>query len=424
MLHSIKNLYLLLLTIIVVLTFITCGEKKDLPPKEQKEIKNDPILESNEFEKFNLVKNRQEKIEIGQKLIKKYPIKSEAILGEMLKLYLFEEKYEDAIKTADIILKSKRLEYSWVKYMAQYFINKEIHLEEALKYAQKAAELFKRQPKTYEKLHSSEWKYIIPQIYSEYLFTVAECFNSLNRISKSELTLMEVLRHDPYSGKALQLLGEIKESKKNYNEALILQSQAAFLNKQNHIKKVQEKLAYLFYKSNNTEITFDDFMETKLKEYNEILKQKYIKQILEWKIDDFELEDINIKAVKLSDYNGKIIILIFWTTWCGSCKQEMPFLNKIYKEFNKNNIKIIGINCDQEKPNLDEDIKNYIKKYSIKFTNLVDGLAVYKKYFVTGFPTTFIIDKSGFIRFKHKGYNIDLNEIIKLQIKYVQEEFK
>ena len=116
---------------------------------------------------------------------------------------------------------------------------------------------------------------------------------------------------------------------------------------------------------------------------------------------DFTLYDQNGKEHKLSDYKGKTVFLNFWAIWCPPCKAEMPYIEQLYKEYNKNNkdVVILGV----ASPNLDregskEDIIEFLQQEKYTFPVVMDnnGELAYQ-YGISAYPTTFIIDKEGYI---------------------------
>ncbi|SCI84060.1 Thiol-disulfide oxidoreductase resA [uncultured Clostridium sp.] len=116
---------------------------------------------------------------------------------------------------------------------------------------------------------------------------------------------------------------------------------------------------------------------------------------------DFTLYDQNGKEHKLSDYKGKTVFLNFWATWCPPCKEEIPYIEQLYKEYNKNNkdVVILGV----ASPNLDregskEDIIEFLQQEKYTFPVVMDnnGELAYQ-YGISAYPTTFIIDKEGYI---------------------------
>ena len=116
---------------------------------------------------------------------------------------------------------------------------------------------------------------------------------------------------------------------------------------------------------------------------------------------DFTLYDQYGKEHKLSNYKGKTIFLNFWATWCPPCREEMPYIDELYKEYNKNNddVVILGV----ASPNLGrEGEQEYIEKFledeGYTFTVVFDdgGSLVYQ-YGISAFPSTLIIDNKGYI---------------------------
>ncbi|MEN8077272.1 cytochrome c biogenesis protein/redoxin [Clostridioides difficile] len=116
---------------------------------------------------------------------------------------------------------------------------------------------------------------------------------------------------------------------------------------------------------------------------------------------DFTLYDQYGNEHTLSDYEGKTIFLNFWATWCPPCRGEMPHIEELYNEYglNKEDVVILGV----ASPNLgregdDEYVKSFLSDNDYTFPVLLDegGEMVYQ-YGINAFPTTFIIDKEGYI---------------------------
>lgn len=116
---------------------------------------------------------------------------------------------------------------------------------------------------------------------------------------------------------------------------------------------------------------------------------------------DFTLTDQYGKTHKLSDYEGKVVFLNFWATWCPPCKEEMPHIEELYKDYKKNNedVVILGV----ASPNLGregsrEHVINFLKEEEYTFPVALDedGALAYQ-YGINAFPTTFIIDKEGYV---------------------------
>lgn len=108
---------------------------------------------------------------------------------------------------------------------------------------------------------------------------------------------------------------------------------------------------------------------------------------------DFNLKGLDGKSVKLSDYQGKVVILNFWAVWCKYCKQEMPDLNELNKELEKDGEAVIVAVDVQETADV---INEYLTSNKIGLKVLMDqDGSVSQQYGVSGYPTTFIINKDG-----------------------------
>jgi peroxiredoxin len=110
-------------------------------------------------------------------------------------------------------------------------------------------------------------------------------------------------------------------------------------------------------------------------------------------VPDFSLKDLNGKVVRLSDYNGKIVILNFFTVWCKYCKQEMPDLNELNMELEKDKAAIL-LAVDVQEPI--STVRSYFAINNLDLNVILDqDGSVTQKYGISGFPTTLIINKDG-----------------------------
>ena len=107
----------------------------------------------------------------------------------------------------------------------------------------------------------------------------------------------------------------------------------------------------------------------------------------------FQLTDLNDKAVSLSDYKGKkAVMLLFWTTWCPYCREELKTLNQEYAGLSKNSIELLAINVGEPQYKVD----NFAKSRNLTFEVLLDkDTTVADAYELMGVPTYFVINKAG-----------------------------
>ncbi|MGA8181029.1 MAG: TlpA disulfide reductase family protein [Desulfobacterales bacterium] len=115
---------------------------------------------------------------------------------------------------------------------------------------------------------------------------------------------------------------------------------------------------------------------------------------------DFNLLDLNGKAVSLSDFKGKIVFLNFWTTWCPECRYEMPSMQKLHAYFNDRDFAMVAINMNEPAA----VVKRYFREHKLTFTALLDSINELGAPFgIRGIPTTYIIDRDGGIIGKALG---------------------
>lgn len=107
---------------------------------------------------------------------------------------------------------------------------------------------------------------------------------------------------------------------------------------------------------------------------------------------DIVLNDLSGQVVNISNYQGKPVILFFWTTWCPYCRVELKKLNQQYPLMTKEGIVILGINVNES----DYKVKRFFKGYALNFKILLDkdGLLA-NKYDLMGVPTYIFLDKTG-----------------------------
>lgn len=118
---------------------------------------------------------------------------------------------------------------------------------------------------------------------------------------------------------------------------------------------------------------------------------------------DFSLPDLNGNTVTLSEQRGKVVLMVFWATWCPPCRQEMPSINRLYQTLGGVDFTVLGINMDKRVP----QVKTFAsaKGYNLTFPILLDmDGQVAGLYGVYNIPQAFIIDKNGSVVQRYLGY--------------------
>ena len=134
---------------------------------------------------------------------------------------------------------------------------------------------------------------------------------------------------------------------------------------------------------------------------------------------DFTLKSLNGKNIRLNELKGEVILLNFWASWCGPCRQEMPELDKLHKKYQRLGFKVLGVNVEKDPTAANK----LLKKNPVIFPILYDTEnKVSKLYAVKGMPTTVIIDRDGKMRFLHEAYKPGYEKTYEKQIKKLIRE--
>lgn len=116
---------------------------------------------------------------------------------------------------------------------------------------------------------------------------------------------------------------------------------------------------------------------------------------------DFALKSSTGDNLRLSEYRGDVVMVNFWATWCGPCRQEMPLLDELYSRYERVGFSLLGVNIDDDS----RKAMNMVSELGVSFPVLFDARKeVSKLYEVEAMPVTVLIDREGTIRYVHHGY--------------------
>ena len=116
---------------------------------------------------------------------------------------------------------------------------------------------------------------------------------------------------------------------------------------------------------------------------------------------DFALRALSGDNLRLSEQLGEVVILNFWATWCGPCRQEMPLLDEIYAKYRRAGLVLLSINIDEQA----EAAAEMAKTLGVSYPVLLDARNdVAKAYEIGTLPVTFLIDREGKVRYVSESF--------------------
>ena len=116
---------------------------------------------------------------------------------------------------------------------------------------------------------------------------------------------------------------------------------------------------------------------------------------------DFALKSSSGQNLRLSEYRGDVVMINFWATWCGPCRQEMPLLDELYSRYQRVGFNLLGVNIDDDSSRA----MDMIDELGVSFPVLFDSSKeVSRLYRVDAMPVTIIVDREGNVRHVHQGY--------------------
>ena len=116
---------------------------------------------------------------------------------------------------------------------------------------------------------------------------------------------------------------------------------------------------------------------------------------------DFTLKTLEGPNLRLEEYRGQVVLLNFWASWCGPCRQEMPILDRLHQRYEDTGFAVLGVNVEGETA----PAQKIVDKTNVTFPVLIDeGQSVSELYDLEAMPSTVVIDRDGVVRYYHRGY--------------------
>jgi len=134
---------------------------------------------------------------------------------------------------------------------------------------------------------------------------------------------------------------------------------------------------------------------------------------------DFALKSQSGENLRLSEFQGEVVMINFWASWCGPCRQEMPLLDELYTQYQPLGFTILGVNVEEDS----SKAKQLLKESPVNFPILFDNKSeVSKLYKVVAMPSTVLVDRDGNVRYLHQGYKPGYEESYQQQVRALIRE--
>lgn len=134
---------------------------------------------------------------------------------------------------------------------------------------------------------------------------------------------------------------------------------------------------------------------------------------------DFTLKSQNGDNFKLSELRGEVVMINFWASWCGPCRQEMPLLEELYTRYQSLGFTVLGVNIEEDPTKAQALLKDMAVSFPVLFDTQNE---VSRLYQVAAMPSTVLVDRDGNMRYLHKGYQPGLEQQYQEQIRTLVKE--
>lgn len=131
----------------------------------------------------------------------------------------------------------------------------------------------------------------------------------------------------------------------------------------------------------------------------------------------FTVTTLDGAEVSLDELRDSVVVLDFWATWCGPCRRELPMVQRTYEDFKEKNVAVLAVSVDSDT----SAVRPYAAKHNLTLP-IAFGRELGGTYGASSIPMLVVIDGGGQIRYVHRGYHPDLEEVLPEEIKELLEE--
>ncbi len=134
-----------------------------------------------------------------------------------------------------------------------------------------------------------------------------------------------------------------------------------------------------------------------------------------------QVVSISGQRISMANYRGSVLVLEFFASWCGGCKESIPHLIGLQRQFGKQGLQILGLDIGQG--DTLEDLREFAAKRKISFpVAMADEEIVYDKYGISMIPTIFVINRKGILMEKFSGFSDETSKTLEATVKRLLAE--
>ena len=133
---------------------------------------------------------------------------------------------------------------------------------------------------------------------------------------------------------------------------------------------------------------------------------------------DFTLPALDGTKVRLTDQQGQVVLVDFWATWCGPCKEELPHIETFHRQYADSGLRVLALSTDMD----DDEVQPFIDEHDYTFTVLHADDAVQSDYGISAIPVVYLVDRQGRVRWHRMGFTAGSEEEMGQEIEKLLNE--
>ncbi|HXU04652.1 MAG TPA: TlpA disulfide reductase family protein [Polyangia bacterium] len=131
-------------------------------------------------------------------------------------------------------------------------------------------------------------------------------------------------------------------------------------------------------------------------------------------VPEIKVDSLAGKTIDVASYRGRVLLLDVWASWCGPCKQELPMLDAMARRLKAQGIDVLAVSVDQDRANVDKFLKGH-GRWSLTIAHDPAG-AIAERLQPDKMPTSYVIDRSGIVRYVNAGFVPDDAAVIEKRL--------